>query len=126
MCDARRAGTIAASTPAAEPADEAGAEIRVVRGDVTALPGAGVGSGFRLPLDTGTVHGMSTADREAMGRAVSDVAAPDATLILDCFAPRRRGALPRGASRTDVERACPGWTITDVAVATPLPTRRRG
>ena len=48
---------------------------------------------------------------------MSAVAAPDATLILDCFAPRRRGPLPRGASRADVERAFPGWEITDVEVA---------
>jgi hypothetical protein len=52
-----------------------------------------------------------------MGREVSAVAAPDATLILDCFAPRRRGPLPRGASREDVERAFPEWRITDVEVA---------
>jgi len=45
------------------------------------------------------------------------VCAPDATLILDCFAPRRRGPLPRGASRADVERAFPDWKITDVEVA---------
>ncbi|MBK5115543.1 MAG: hypothetical protein JJE23_01340 [Thermoleophilia bacterium] len=48
---------------------------------------------------------------------MSAVAAPDATVLLDCFAPRRRGPLPRGASRADVERAFPGWEITDVEVA---------
>jgi hypothetical protein len=38
-------------------------------------------------------------------------------VILDCFAPRRRGPLPRGASRAEVERAFSGWEITDVEVA---------
>ena len=52
-----------------------------------------------------------------MAREVDAVAAPDATVILDCFAPRRRGPLPGGASRADVERAFPGWRITDVEVA---------
>jgi SAM-dependent methyltransferase len=94
-----------------------GVEMGVVGGDVTALREAGVGSGFRLLLDTGTFHGLTDAQREAMGREVSAVAAPDATVILDCFAPRRRGPLPRGASRTEVERAFPGWEITDVEVA---------
>jgi hypothetical protein len=52
-----------------------------------------------------------------MGREVSAVCADDATVLLDCFAPRRRGPLPRGASRADVERAFPDWEITDVVVA---------
>jgi hypothetical protein len=102
---------------ACERVDEAGAEMRLVRGDVTALREAGVGKGFRLLLDTGTFHGLSDAQRETMGREVSAVAAADATVILDCFAPRRRGPLPRGASRTDIEQAFPGWAITDVEVA---------
>lgn len=102
---------------ARERVDEAGVEMRLVHGDATALREAGVGSGFQLVLDTGTFHGLTDAQREAMGREVSAVAAPDATLILDCFAPRRRGPLPRGASRADVERAFPGWEVTDVDVA---------
>ena len=102
---------------ARERMDEAGVEMSLVRGDVTALQKARVGSGFRLVLDTGTFHGLTDAQREAMGKEVSAVAARDATVILDCFAPRRRGPLPRGASRADVERAFPGWQITDAAVA---------
>jgi SAM-dependent methyltransferase len=98
-------------------ADEAGAEMRLVHADVTALREAGLGSGFRLLLDTGTFHGLGDAEREAMGRELTAVAAPDATLILDCFAPRRRGPLPSGASRAGIERAFRGWEITDVEVA---------
>jgi SAM-dependent methyltransferase len=102
---------------ARERSEEAGVEMRLVRGDVTALRESEVGSGFRLLLDTGTFHGLTDSQRVAMGREVSAVAAPDATLILDCFTPRRRGPLPRGASRQDVEAAFPGWTVTDVEVA---------
>jgi hypothetical protein len=98
-------------------ADDAGVEMRLVRGDVTALREAGVDPGFRLLVDTGTFHGLTDAGREAMGREVGAVAAPDATVILDCFAPGRRGPRPRGASRADVERAFPEWKITDIEVA---------
>lgn len=76
---------------ASQRANEEGVELRLVHGDVTGLAEAGVGSGFRLMLDTGTFHGLTDAQREAMGRAVSAVSAPYATLILACFAPRRRG-----------------------------------
>jgi methyltransferase family protein len=96
---------------------EEGVEMRLVRGDVTALGDADVGSGFRLVLDTGTFHGLNDAQRLAMGREVSKIADPHATVILDCFAPRRRGPLPRGASRADVQQSFPGWEITDVEVA---------
>ena len=95
----------------------AGVAMRLVRGDVTALRVAAIGTGFRLVLDTGTFHGLGAAQQAAMGREVSAVAAPDATVLLDCFAPRRRGPLPRGASRAAVEAAFPGWEVTDVAVA---------
>ena len=96
---------------------EAGVEMRLVQGDVTAMREAGLGSGFRLVLDTGTFHGLNDIPRQAMGREVSAIAAPDATLILDCFAPRRRGPLPRGASQEDIEAAFPGWEVTDVEIA---------
>ncbi len=95
----------------------AGVDVRVVHGDVTDLREAGVGSDFRLVLDTGTFHGLSDAQRAAMGREVSAVAASDATVLLDVFAPGRRGPLPRGASRSNVEAAFPGWNVTDVEVA---------
>lgn len=100
---------------------QAGVEVDLVQGDVTALGEAGVGSGFRLVLDTGTFHGLGERERAAMGRAVSAVAADDATVILDCFEPRWRGPLPRGASRGEVEAAFAGWAVTDAEVADAKP-----
>ena len=96
---------------------EAGVDVRLVQGDVTNLRGTDVGSGFRLVLDTGTFHGLAADQRAAMGREVSAIAADDATVLLDVFAPRRRGPLPRGASRSDVEAAFRDWEITDIEVA---------
>jgi SAM-dependent methyltransferase len=102
---------------ARERAEGEGVEMRIVHGDVTALRQSDVGSGYRLVLDTGTFHGLTDAQREAMAGEVTAICADDAAVMLDCFAPRRRGPLPRGASRDDVERAFRGWTITDVEIA---------
>jgi SAM-dependent methyltransferase len=93
------------------------ASMRIVRGDVATLHSAEVGTGFRLILDTGTFHGLTDPQRAAMGREITAVAAADATLLLDIFAPGRRGPLPRGATRADVESAFPAWRIADVVVA---------
>lgn len=92
---------------------DAGVTMRLVKGDVTDLAGAGIGSGYRLLLDTGTFHGLKDAERVAMGRQVSTAASSDATLFLLVW-PRRRRPLIRGADRRDVEAAFPDWTITDV------------
>lgn len=92
---------------------KAGVDMRLVRGDVTALRAADIGSGFRLVLDTGTFHDLNNAQREAMGREVSAVAAPDATVLLLVW-PKRRRPLIRGASRSEVEAAFYGWKVTDV------------
>lgn len=106
---------------ASERVDDAGVEMRVMRADVTALRGSDVGTGYRLVVDTGTFHGLTDAQREAMGSELSAICADDATVILDCFAPRRRGPLPRGASRAEVERAFPGWKVADDEAADTAP-----
>ena len=90
-----------------------GVDMRLVRGDVTALRAAGIGSDFRLVLDTGTFHDLNSAQREAMGREVSAVTARDAIVLLLVW-PKRRRPLIRGASRSEVEAAFPGWKVTDV------------
>jgi SAM-dependent methyltransferase len=88
-------------------------EMQLVHGDVTDLPAAGVGDGFRLLLDTGTFHGLPPDQQRAMGASVSAVAASDATVLLLVW-PRRRRPLIRGADRDEIEQAFRGWKITDV------------
>ena len=95
----------------------AGVQMRIVRTDVTKLRAGDVGAGFRLILDTGTFHGLTEPQRAAMGREITAVAAGDATVLLDIFAPRRRGPLPRGATPSGIEAAFPAWQITDVEAA---------
>ena len=92
---------------------DAGVNVRVVEGDVTELRSAGVGSGFRLFLDTGTFHGLDDGGRAAMAREVTAIAAPDATLLMIVWAPRRRGPFPRGSDRSELEAAFRGCEVTD-------------
>ena len=63
---------------------KAGVDMRLIHGDVTALQAAGVGSGLRLVLDTGSFHDLDSAQREAMGREVRAVAAPMPPCCCSC------------------------------------------
>jgi SAM-dependent methyltransferase len=99
---------------ARERAREAGVEMQLIEGDVTNLRATRVGSGFPFLLDFGLFHDeLSDGQRAAMGREVSAVAAPGATLLMVAWAPGRRGPLPRGASRSDIETAYPAWDVID-------------
>lgn len=89
-------------------------DVRFVHGDVTELRSFGVEPGFRLLLDTGTFHGLDRAQREAVGRELTAVAADDATVLLLAWTPRRRGPLPRGVRRDEIQGAFPDWTVTEV------------
>jgi len=95
-------------------AQQAGVEIQLVRGDATKLRGTEVGSGFPFLLDFGLFHDeLTDRQRAAMGREVTAVAAPGATLLMMAWARARRGPLPRGANRSDIEAAYPEWTVID-------------
>ncbi len=98
---------------ARERAEQAGVEVRFLEGSVTALRDTGVGSGFRLVLDFGTVHGLAPAEVKAVAREVSAVATDDATLLMYAFSPGRKGPTPRGLSREEVEAAYAGWSVVD-------------
>jgi SAM-dependent methyltransferase len=102
-----------ALTRARDRVRQADVEVRLIHGDVTALSESGVGSGFRLILDTGTFHDFDADQRVAMGKGVEAVAGPDATVLLLAW-PKRRRPLIRGVSRDEIEAAFPGWMITDV------------
>jgi SAM-dependent methyltransferase len=103
-----------AARRARERAQQAGVEMRVVEGDVTKLGATEVGSGFDFFVDFFLFHDELTDEqRAAMGREVTAIAAPGATLLMTAWAPGRRGPLPRGASRGDIEAAYPEWTVID-------------
>ena len=98
---------------AQERAQKAGVKVRFLKDSVAALRDAGVGSGFRLVLDFGTVHGLTPGEVKTVAREVSAVTSDDATLLMYAFSPGRKGPTPRGLSREEVEAAYAGWTVVD-------------
>lgn len=98
---------------ARERARQANVTARFVEGDVTNLQRAGVGDGFRLILDAECFNHLGDDQRLAVGRGVNAVAAPDAEMLILVWRRARRGPLPPGASRDDLARSLPGWTIVD-------------
>lgn len=100
----------------------AGVDARVVEGDVTRMSGA-VGNGYRLLLDIGCFHGLDQAQRADYAREATAVSDTGAVLVMMAFGPGRRGPLPRGVSRTEVERTFDRWQLTgdDPADTTHMP-----
>ncbi|MGE5304000.1 MAG: methyltransferase domain-containing protein [Alphaproteobacteria bacterium] len=98
---------------ARERARGAGVEVLFVERSITALTAAGIGSGFRFILDFGVVHGLPPEQVRAVSREVTAVATEDAKLLMYAFSPGRRGPLPRGISREEIEQAYSGWRVAD-------------
>lgn len=92
-------------------ARESGVDVRFVQADVASLRAAGVESGFRFVLDFECFNHLDSTQREAVGREVSAVAAPDATMLMLVWEPGRRGPLPSGASRAEIEGVFPEWEV---------------
>jgi SAM-dependent methyltransferase len=94
-------------------AKAAGVAARFVCCDATALQSAGIEPGFRLILDFECFNRLSEAQRQAVGREVNVVAAPDATLLVLVWTPGRRWPLSPGAGRGDLAAAFPQWKVVD-------------
>jgi SAM-dependent methyltransferase len=93
------------------------ADTRFVIGDVRHLVHSGIGRGFSLVLDVGCFQGLGRDDRARMAAGVTELAEPDATMLLMTTGPERSPTRPRGASRDDVEAAYAGWSVLTVAPA---------
>lgn len=88
-----------------------GADVRFAQADVTRLSSEGVGTGFALIVDNGSLHGMNAEDRDAYVREVSAVAAPDARLLIVAFIPGASFGVP-GIEPAEVQRRlADGWTM---------------
>ena len=109
-------------------AKAAGVAARFVCADVTALRSAGIEPGYRLILDFECFNHLNETQRQAVGREVTAVAAPDATLLVLAWKPARRWPLAPGADRRDLASALPEWRVVDDEAydvsALPAPLRK--
>lgn len=96
--------------------------------DVTDLASVAPEGGVEFFLDIGCFHGLGDQARAAMGRSVTRLASPRATMLVLAFRPGRRIGMPRGADRDDIEQAYADWSIDTVEPADtsgmPAPLRR--
>jgi SAM-dependent methyltransferase len=101
---------VPAAIEAAEARKQDADGLSYVVGDVTGLPSANLGT-FDFFLDVGCFQGLDAEQRLAMGKGVSALANPGATLLLMTFGPGRWKWLVEGASQQDVESAFAGWEM---------------
>ncbi len=88
-------------------------DARFVIGDVRHLVHSGVGTSFDLFLDVGCFQGLDAAGRTQMADGITELAQPDATVLVHASAPQRWPRTSRGADRGDLEQAFRGWTVTE-------------
>jgi SAM-dependent methyltransferase len=88
-------------------------DVTYVVGDVTDLVSAGLGT-FDFFLDVGCFQGFNAKQRHAVGRGVSALANPGATLLMLAFGPTRIRARAGGVSQDEVAAAFPGWELVAV------------
>jgi SAM-dependent methyltransferase len=105
-------------------------DARFVIADVRHLVHSGVGSGFDLFLDVGCFQSLDDAGRTLMAGGVTELAEPDATVLMRTGGPRAWPVRPREVVRRDIERAYRGWSVAAVTGVTATdrtaPARRSG
>jgi ubiquinone/menaquinone biosynthesis C-methylase UbiE len=84
--------------------------VTFTRADVTQLRSEGVTGSFDLVIDSGCLHGMNAADRDAYVREVSAVTAQGGRLLIVAFIPGSTKGVP-GITPGEVQRRfAAGWT----------------
>lgn len=107
---------------AIEAARARGDGVEYVVGDATRLPQA-VSGPFEIFLDVGCFQGLAPQQRADLGRGVTELAGPGASLLMLQFGPSRWQRLAEGVARSEIESAFAGWTM---ASAEPAPTAGLG
>lgn len=105
------------------------AEVHWITGDVSQLATLGLKPGYTLLYDLGCIQGLPDPARKSTLRALTELAAPGAMLVLTAFARGRRLLLPRGMDQEDViGLAGDAWALVAAQPVTdpsaPPPVRR--
>jgi SAM-dependent methyltransferase len=90
------------------------AKARFLQGDVTQLGDLDIGDGYTLINDSGCYYGIPEARRDAYAAGVTQVAAPDALLLM-AGCTKVPGLIP-GISEEDLRRHFSGWELRSSAV----------
>jgi SAM-dependent methyltransferase len=94
-----------------------GVTVNWVIGDVSRLPQLELAAGFTLVFDRGCFHGLNERQRDAYAAAVTDLVAPDATILMWAMAPNRRPFEPAGADVAEITARFGGWELSDPPAA---------
>ena len=110
-------------------AAEEGVEVDWVRADVAELGRLGLEPGYSLIYDFGCIQGLPDSARRGAAVGLTELAAPEATLLLFAFKAGRRMILPRGMNTEElVALLGDGWSLEQEQPAPtedlPPPARR--
>lgn len=92
-------------------------DARFVIGDVRHLVHSGVGSSFDLFLDVACFQSLDDRGRMEMAAGVTELAEPDATVLVRTGGPRAWPVRSKEVVLSDIRRAYPAWTIVAVTGA---------
>ena len=100
----------------------AGVSVDWILADVARLGRLGLDRGFTLAFDRGCFHGLDDPQRGACADAVTDLAAPGATLLMMAFAPNRVPVAPTGIEESEILARFAEWRL----ISAEPDTRRSG
>jgi SAM-dependent methyltransferase len=95
--------------------EAAGVSIDWILADVARLDRLGLTPGFTLVFDRGCFHGLDDGQRAACAAALTDLAAPGATLLMMAFAPNRVPIGPAGIEQSELLGRFAGWRLVSAA-----------
>jgi SAM-dependent methyltransferase len=91
--------------------EAAGVSVDWILADVSRLSRLELAPGYTLVFDRGCFHGLDDSQRGACAAAVTDLAAPGATLLMMAFAPNRIPAAPAGIEESEILARFAGWRL---------------
>lgn len=92
-------------------ADAAGVNVDWILADVARIARLELTPGFTLVFDRGCFHGLDDSQRAGYSAAVTDLAAPGATLLIMAFAPSRVLVAPPGVEQSELLGRFAGWRL---------------